>query len=222
MDFINLTKEQKYALKQIGKVGAENAANSMSMLVNRRINMNVTTINVVGFDEMMELIGGADELIVGILFELSGDITGTVYFILTVEEAESLIKKMTNIDNFSLFGDGPSDEFAISALSEAGNILTGSYLAALSDFVQLDIMHSIPHISVDMAGAVLTVGLVEISKISDDVMVIETDINGEQSKGKVRGKFFLLPDPGSLTKIFDRLGIEDYEQKQYRCQSRYS
>lgn len=212
MDFINLTNGQMDALKEIGKVGTVNAAASMSMLVNRNVHMDVPTVNVVSFDEMMNLLGGADELIVGILFEISGDIKGTVYFILTVEEANWLITKMANQTDFSLFGKESSDDLAKSVLMETGNILTSSYLSALSDYVELDIIPSIPYFSIDMAGAVLTVGLVEISKSSDYAMVIETDINSETSEEKIRGKFFLLPDPESLDKIFEKIEIKAYDK----------
>ncbi|MGM8364115.1 chemotaxis protein CheC [Virgibacillus sp. W0181] len=212
MSFKRLSTEQKDLLREIGNIGAGNAATSMSKLVNKKINMQVPSVKIVTFDDMMELIGGPEEVIVAILFRIMGDMPGTVYFLLTIEEAENLVDELTFNSDFPIVDNGELNEFAVSALQEVGNILTGSYLTALADFTKVNMHPSVPYLSIDMAGAALTAGLVELSHVSDYALIIDTkidDMEMTEAKG-IQGQFLLLPDPGSFTKIFSALGIDDY------------
>lgn len=211
MDYNNLSSMQLDVLREIGNIGAGNAATSLSQLVNKKIDMLVPSVNIVSFDDMMELIGGPDEVVVAILFRIYGDVPSTVIFILSVKEAEVLVQSMLGDSDFSLSDGGTSNKMAMSALEEVGNIVTGSYIAALSDFANVNLQPSVPHLGIDMAGAVLTYGLIEVSQVSDYAIIIDTKINSSESKNAIKGNFFLLPDPDSLGSLFTALGINDYE-----------
>lgn len=210
MVFDNLSSIQLDVLREIGNIGAGNAATSMSKLINKRIDMKMPSVNIVTFDEMMDTVGGPEELIVAMFFRIQGDAPGTVFFILTIEEAESLVSQITNDMELDLLSDDGPSELAISALKEIGNIMTGSYLTALSDFVKINMQPSIPHLGVDMAGSILTAGLLELSKMSDYAIIIDTEINDNNLKNGLNGHFFLLPDVESLPKIFDALGVHGH------------
>src|SRR5690625_1639594 len=210
MDVNNLSHIHIDALREIGNIGAGNAATSMSTLINKRIEMDVPSVNIVTFDEMMDIVGGPEELIVAMFFRICGDAPGTVYLMLSIEEAESLISHISDDISLNLRSEQP-DELALSALKEVGNIITGSYLSALSDFININMQSSVPYLSIDMAGAILTVGLIELSQVTDYAIVINTEINEETANNGVHGHFFLLPDPESFTKIFSALGITSYD-----------
>lgn len=210
MDFKKLSHIQLDVLREIGNIGAGNAATSMSKLINKRVDMDVPSVNVVTFDEMMEIIGGPEQLIVAMFFRIQGEAPGSVYFILSIEEAESLVSQITNGTTLNLLADTEPDELAISVLKEVGNIMTGSYLSALSDFVNINMQSSIPYLSVDMAGAVLTAGLIELSQVSDYAIVIDTEISKQGTKSGLNGHFFLLPDFESIPKFFSALGINGH------------
>lgn len=211
MEFTHLTNEQRDVLREIGNIGAGNAATSMSKLINKKIDMQVPSVNILGYNEMMEMIGGPEVLIVAILFRVQGDAPGTVYFILTTEEAEYLVSQITTDAQFNWSGDDPLDELAISVLQETGNILTSSYLSALSDFMNINLQPSVPYLSVDMAGAVLTAGLIELSQVTDFAIIIDTKIIYSNSKNEIRGHFLFLPDPESFSYIFKILGLSENE-----------
>lgn len=210
MSYIHLSSLQLDALREIGNIGAGNAATSMSKLIQKKVDMEVPSINVVGFDEVMDMVGGPDELIVGIFFRILGKAPGMVYLIFSLEEAETLVKQMTNNSNLTLSIE-ENDELAMSALSEAGNILAGSYLSALSDFTNINMQPSVPHLSVDMAGAILTVGLVEVSEVTDYAIIVNTKINNSSQDNGINGQLLLVPSPESFTKLFQALGIQDDE-----------
>lgn len=211
MKFSKLTSGQIDALREIGNIGAGNAATAMSKLINKKIGMQVPSVNIVSYDEMMEMIGGPEELIVAICFRILGNAPGTVYFILSIKEAEYLVSQITNNEELNSFNNDPIDDLAVSVLQEVGNILTGSYLSALSDLTNINMMPSIPHLIVDMAGAVLTVGLLELSRITDYAIIIDTKIDYHDSQNGIHGNFLLMPDPESFQKIFNSIGIKGYE-----------
>ena len=210
MEITKLTTIQKDVLKEIGNIGAGNAATSMSELLNKKIDMQVPTVNVVDFDEMMDMIGGHEQVITALFFRIQGEAPGTVYFILSIEEAKNLVEEITNQNGCGLLGE-EFDEMAVSALQEAGNILTSSYLSALSDFTNLNMQPSIPYLSIDMAGAILSAGLVELSQVTDYAIIINTRINYLDSKDGIQGNFFFIPDPHSFQKIYQSLGLHNHE-----------
>ncbi|GGM21524.1 CheY-P phosphatase CheC [Paraliobacillus quinghaiensis] len=210
MSFIeSLTAYQLDTLKEVGNIGSGNAATSLSALLNQKVDMTVPAVRIVDFDQMMDLVGGPDTLIVSVYLRIQGDAPGNMFFVLSPSEAETFVREMTGIDSFTV-DTPPLDEMGLSALQELGNILAGSYLSALSDFINVLLQPSVPLLHIDMAGAILTQGLMELSQESDYAIIIDTIINEQDNENDpIKGHFFLLPDPESFPKIFDRLGVED-------------
>lgn len=101
----------------------------------------------------------------------------------------------------------------MSALQELGNIVAGSYLCALSNLTNLNLLPTVPSLSIEMAGAVISAGLLELSKVGDFSIVIDTELMEVEQKymNSINGHFFLLPDPESFNTIFTVLGIESNE-----------
>ncbi|WP_277677854.1 chemotaxis protein CheC [Gracilibacillus dipsosauri] len=204
-----LTQIHLDVLKEIGNIGAGNAATALSELLNKKIDMSIPYIKIVDFNELIDLVGGPERLIVAVFLRIQGDAPGSMFFILSPEEADTLVQQLTGDNHFqtTLMEDNP---LAYSALSEVGNILSGSYLSSLSDFTTLNLQPTVPTLVIDMAAAILMEGLVEISQESDYAIMIDTMIEeGENVGTQVKGHFFLLPDPESFAKIFRALGVQN-------------
>lgn len=195
-------------LKEIGNIGAAHAATSLSQLLDRKIEMLVPKVSLVSFDEMFDLAGGAERIVAGIFLRIQGDLSGNMFFVLPVDSANQFIRRLIGDENFDFY-TVPIPEMGISAMQELGNILSGSYLSALSDFTGLKVHPTVPSLSVDMVGAIVSFGLIEVSHYSDEVIVIDTRIEeeGEDGNSSVDGHFFLLPDPESYLTIFRSLGV---------------
>ncbi|WP_080874737.1 chemotaxis protein CheC [Oceanobacillus timonensis] len=209
MDVFKLTGFQKDILKEVGNIGAGNAATSLSRLLEQKIDMTVPNVEIADFNEVIALVGGPEQPIVGIMFQVEGEITGVMAIVVDIEEAEYLVQKLTHNQAFQLSEqtNGAELEIAMSALSEIGNILTGSYLTALSDFTGMNLQPSVPHLGMDMAGAIMTMGLLEISQVTDYCIIIDTEIRQEEEgHEQIRGNFLFIPDPDSFQKLFAKLG----------------
>ncbi len=202
-DIRNLGEIQLSCLREVGNIGAGHAATSLSKLLQSEIHMNVPRVCVVGFDEIADVVGGAEQVVIGIFLRVEGELPSSIFFLLHQESAKRLVSGLVGS-----YGSGDQEEFTemeISALQEIGNILAGSYLSSLADFTKKDMQPTPPAISVDMAGAILSIGLIQLGPVSDYALVVDTEFR--QGDLEIHGHFFLLPDPGSVNLLFESLGV---------------
>ncbi len=199
----NMNNFEFDVLREIGNIGSGHAATALAKMLNQKIDIKVPQAVVCDFNTLCQMVGGEEKLVIGILLTLDGDINGMMMFIMDMPSSYSLLRQMM----FTDLKDG--DEFNDmhkSALHELGNIITGAYLASLSDLTKLKINSSIPYMSIDMAGAVLSVPAIEFGKLGDKAVMIETEF-GEESGKNINGYFLLIPTMESYNKIMSSLGI---------------
>ncbi|MFC6452021.1 MULTISPECIES: chemotaxis protein CheC [Paenibacillus] len=190
-------------LKEVGNIGAGHAATALSKLLDKPVDMLVPKVRVVAFEEIADSVGGAEEVVIAIFLRVEGETPGNLFFILTLESAKKLLRSLVGI---MATHDENYTEMELSALSEIGNILAGSYLSSLADFTQLAMSPTVPSIAIDMAGAILSFGLLQFGQMGDHALLIDTKfLDGNE---EVKGHFFLIPDPESFDKIFKALGVD--------------
>ncbi len=205
IDLENLNTIQFDVLKEIGNIGAGNATTALSRMINAKIDMSVPKVKLLGFSELAEVIGTEGTIMAGILLILEGDIEGMMMFLLEIDSARALVNSLlgkTNDEHTK--EDIEFDEMEFSALREIGNIITGSYLSALSDLTKLTIVASVPSLQIDMAEAILSIPAIEFSKIGDKVLLIQTQFDNES---QINGYFVLVPELESYDKILSSLGV---------------
>lgn len=199
-------------LKEIGNIGAGHAATALSSLLNTKIDMSVPNVKIMPFNDMMELVGGAENVVASVYFRIEGEAPGSMYFVTSLEQASNIIKQLSNDPEFQI-EDLEQNPIAASVLQEVGNILIGSYLSSFSDFTRLNIYPTVPALAIDMFGAIISYGLIEIGQVSDEAIVIDTVFFADEDKEnkELNGHFFLLPDPDSFEIIFNSLGLGSNE-----------
>ncbi|WP_456060946.1 chemotaxis protein CheC [Anaerosinus massiliensis] len=202
-EILNLSADQLDALREIGNVGAGNSATALSQIINRKIDMSVPKVAIMPLGDVPDVVGGPDAMVVGVFLRVYGLAPGSVLFLLPRDSAFYLIDMLMAKERGSTKNLDFMDE---SALMEIGNILAGSYLNALSYFTKLTLLPSIPALALDMAGAILSVVLVQLGQMGDHALVIETEFLSEDDG--IRGHFFLIPDPGSLNTILSAVGVK--------------
>jgi chemotaxis protein CheC len=200
-DIRKLGNEHLDILKEVANIGAGHAATALSQLLGKQIGMAVPNVYIARFDEICELAEGAETLIASVYIQISGDLSANMFFVLSKESADHLLSNI--VDNYN--DTGETDDFIRSALEEIGNILIGSYISSLSDFTGLSLNVSVPSLSIDMAGAILSEGLFELGKYGDFALTIDTAIY--QASGQIQGHFFFFLDPPSFAKLFHALGV---------------
>lgn len=190
-------------LKEIGNIGAGNAATALAKMISKKVDMKVPLVNVLDLSDVPEILGGAEEEVVGIFFKLEGEIEGSIMFVLDTQSALKLIELLMP----GISSDG-FNEFCFSALQEIGNILAGSYISSLSSLSNLDIKISIPSLALDMAGAILSVPAIHFGLMGDKILIIENEFVEDLSEDSVNGFFILIPEVDSYDVLFKSLGVQ--------------
>ena len=203
IDEFNLSPAQLDALREIGNIGAGNSATALSQVVNKKIDMNVPRVALIPIEDVPDLVGGPEEIVVAVFLRVYGKAPGNILFLMPRKNAFYLVD---GVMGKPLGTTQSLDEMDISALKEVGNILTGSYLNSFFHFTNISMIPSIPSLAIDMAGAILNIVLVQLGQMGDRAMVIETKFLAEDDS--INGHFFLVPDPGSLSTLVKAVGVE--------------
>lgn len=205
---LNELDEMQYdVLKEIGNIGAGNATTALSQMLSMKMDMSVPKVALTSFKEISNIIGSEEQIVVGILLELEGDIDGMIMFFFDTKSAHHLVdilmqkqQEDKDIDNYGT----DFDDIEMSALNEIGNIVAGSYLTAISTLTNMKIISSVPNMTIDMVGALLSVPAIEFSKYGDKLLLIQSQF-GELDF--VTGYFLLIPEYDSYDKILASLGM---------------
>ncbi len=201
MDNNSFSVAQLDALKEVGNIGSGNAATALSQLLNRKIDMNLPAINIISFQDIFDKIGGED-LVVGVIVRVLGDTPGSMLYVLDKDSALNIITSLTGEVSEEI------SEMGESALCEIGNIISGAYLNAMAMLTNLLIMPSVPAITTDMLGAILSTTFIESGQYDEYVLDIESVFKQGENSEKIGGHFYFIPVPGSLEKILNKLGVD--------------
>ncbi|MDO5156928.1 MAG: chemotaxis protein CheC [Eubacteriales bacterium] len=199
----NLTNTKMDVLKELGNIGAGNATTALSVLLNSKLEMELPIVNLLEFDEIADLVGGADTVVAAVLTRFTGDVNGMTLFIVDFDEAKKLISAMLNKSYSEGFEE--FDHMDRSTLKEVGNILMSSYIGSISTLTGLEIRTNPPEICVDMTGAILSQPLTILGQIGDQALIIDSKLS--DNNRLINGFILFVADDVSFDNIFSSLGI---------------
>ena len=87
IDEFNLSPVQLDALREIGNIGAGNSATALSQVLNKKIDMNVPKVSLVPIEEVPDLVGGPDAVILAVFLRVYGKAPGNILFLMPRENA---------------------------------------------------------------------------------------------------------------------------------------
>ena len=205
IDLEKLEDSQFDVLKEIGNIGAGNATTALATMLNIKVDMSVPNVALLPFDNISSFIGSEEQTVVGILLEIQGDIDGMMMFLFDMKSAHHLVNSLMMRDvHQDENGMADFSEMEMSALNEIGNIVSGSYLSALSGLTGMKMVSSVPALSIDMLGALLSVPAIEFGKYGDKLLMIQSEFGEDDF---VTGYFLLIPKLESYDKILTSLGM---------------
>ena len=205
IDLEKLEDSQFDVLKEIVNIGAGNATTALATMLNIKVDMSVPNVALLPFDNISSFIGSEEQTVVGILLEIQGDIDGMMMFLFDMKSAHHLVNSLMMRDvHQDENGMADFSEMEMSALNEIGNIVSGSYLSALSGLTGMKMVSSVPALSIDMLGALLSVPAIEFGKYGDKLLMIQSEFGEDDF---VTGYFLLIPELESYDKILTSLGM---------------
>jgi len=201
VESLDAMSEQYYdVLKEIGNIGAGNAMTALSQMLNCKVDMKVPQVKLLEFKDVATLMGGEEQILAGIFLGVEGDISGSMMFLIEIEAAKHLIGKLMGME----ISEGDLGEMEKSAMKEVSNIITGAYLNSLSTLTNMMIYPSVPYLTVDMAGAILSIPAIQFGQVGDKILLIQSQFSDDIA---IDGYFILMPDLESYDKILHSLGI---------------
>ena len=203
----NLSKHLD-VFKEIGNIGAGHAASALAGLLDRRISMSVPEASVLPFSDIVDVMDGPETIVTGVLIDVSGDLNGYILLLLAMDDAMAMVSQaLHEPERDTTDPDFELTELEKDTLLEIANILVGSFLSAITSFSGLGATPTVPQLSIDMLGAILSIALIEYGKIGDSVLFLKTQFN--DLAGDINGHFFLIPDYNSYKILLNALGLED-------------
>lgn len=192
------------ALREVANVGAGHAATALSQLTNRRVMIDVPSVQISPIEEAAAAVGNEGGIVAAILMHVLGDLTGRSLMLFDKSCAMRLVDMLLDREAGVTLMLG---EIERSTLKETANILTGSYLNGLSGLLGLMLIPSVPSLAVDLCGAVLSTSYLDFGEDRGIVIVLDTRFRFEPGDRGMSGHFVLLPDPASLNVILKALHV---------------
>jgi chemotaxis protein CheC len=189
----DLTAKEAKTMRDIAEKGSEKAAEALAALTGVETKVEFFKSDVMSVTKIKESVE-LNNVVTGVYLRIDGDLDGAILIYFPKKLAQNIVKTLMNKT-----GDnkGKIDDLAESALKEIGNILTGHYLTALSDFFGLNILESIPDIATDSLHAIIDTIALELSRDTTITMTFSMNFKfGEQT------------DKGAMTLFFNTDSVQ--------------
>lgn len=189
-------------LREIGSIGTGNAATALSAMLNKEVRITMPEVRIMGYNEAIEWIGGAEEITAGVLVRMGGEINGIMLSVQQLDFANLVLESVLHktVEDYSQLRNIEN-----SALVEVGNIMISTFINALSGLAGISVELSVPAFTVDMQGAILAVPMAEYGGQSDYIMTIGGNFVCDDKV--VSCRLLLSPDVRSLNFLLRKLGV---------------
>lgn len=176
-------------LLELGSIGAGHAATSLSELVQQPVMIDVPKIHAIKPQLIPKFYGLHETPTTAIYLQLIGKYGCDILLLFESSEAKKIVAMMTMAQSIEEI----DQSMETSALQELANILIGSFLTSISDFVGEGLLPTTPETVVDTFDAILDNFLIKQSMFSENALVFETRFrrSGESAKSFI----MIFPSP---------------------------
>lgn len=202
---MNFECDKLNVFREISNIGSGNASTSLGMMLNEIVDIGIPKSDLISFSDITNSYDSPEELVVGTVLQLAGDMEGFILVIMKLDSAINLLSKVTGNSVVCDKEDYDSVRNELSSIGEICNILCGTYLTAISDMTSLSIDPSIPYFSVDMVRAIMNLPISLYGPVSDSILCIETDFFTTDKS--IEGKYYFIPKVESCEKLLSSLGF---------------
>jgi len=195
-------------LRELGNIGAGNAATSLSVMLDEGVGISVPAVKILDYDGVVRTVGDPEELGIAIMIQYGGDVRGIVLFILNHDDAMNIGELLVGSSDDQEENSGGNtlmSDMKLSMVKEIGNILGCSYLGSIATMTGLNFEVSVPYVAIDMVGAILSAPLLLFSIDNSKILLIEESFLTDSRS--MKSHVILFADIPSLNTIMNRLGL---------------
>ncbi len=190
-----LSAFQLDAVRETANIGAGHAATALAQLTESPIMISVPTAVFSGAETLQRQLAAVPQPVAAVVMGMLGQLSGTTALVFPRPTVVRLAEMMMRRPSGSC---QVLTELETSAIREAGNILSGAYMNAMSDFLGLLLLPSPPVLVIDHAAAVVEHVVGGVAAPARSVLCVETEFMIRNQDEAFRGFFLMLPDPASL------------------------
>ena len=129
-------------LEAVARDGAVRSGRGLSGLLGQEVTIHVPEVRMGTRDDASDSVGGPDAVVMGAYLTISGDITGHSMLLFPQQRARECVDLMCGQTRGTTT---ESDELALSAVGELGNVVGSAFVNALADRTNLILHPSPPH-----------------------------------------------------------------------------
>ncbi len=195
----NLSEYEYGALKELGNIGIGNSATSLYKLTNIPVQTKVLGAKFELIENIPKITGVSEFPVLGSFMHIEKDLNGYILIFFPEKSVRSLSKILSSEEK----GVDQVDTMNRSLMEEISHIMAGTYVTALSKFLDLNILISIPYTVYDMFGSILNSVLTEMSCKMDFALLLNAEFLIKEEK--IYGNILTLFDPASLDCVLKRI-----------------
>ncbi|HEY3935037.1 MAG TPA: chemotaxis protein CheC [Gemmatimonadales bacterium] len=192
-------------LREVATIGAGHAATALSQLTDQRIMISVPHVRRVQYGEVPAMVSAFGDHVAVVAMRMLGDLTGRALLTFGEYDATRLC------DLILRRPQGPPralGELEQSGLKEVGNIVCSAYLTALSNFMGMMLLPSVPSLTIGPTTQAISSTVDPRESQSDLVFCVDTSFRAEGTGEPLTGAFLLMPDQASVRAILEAIRID--------------
>ena len=193
------------AIREMANIGLGHATTALATVSGKSFNMEIPNVETVTLEQVPLMMGDPEAVAIGICMPIDGDISGHTAFLFPWESAQRLWRMLIGTAPVS---PDQIDELSASAMLEIGNILSSSFLNAISDLSGLKLHATPPLVSVDLVYTIASTIVAEAELNEAVALAIETRLY-ETDDESTTGYFLCVPTLNGLKQLFNALGIAE-------------
>jgi chemotaxis protein CheC len=188
------------ALKETANIGTGHASIALSALMNKKVNINIPTTDVVNMHEVYSKVAQEKETVVGIYSKVKEGMNGNIIMLLPLGCAMKLVREI-NSDNTEEIKDSLKEK-DVTVLKKLGSVLYSAYLSALANFFEQNIIFQTPSIVSTFGDSIIDFILLQVGE-QEKVLLITINFTVEDTD--INGNFLLLFTISSLFPLLGKL-----------------
>jgi chemotaxis protein CheC len=202
-----LTASGLAVFEKMSHIGAKNASDALSQLIAREVEVKALAVRALPVEKLTDVIGHPNESVTTVVMDVTGQVAGNIMLIFSKQSAINVADLLAKRELGATDGLAQLD---ISAIKEAGNIITGAFLTAISNYIKINMLETVPEISTDMLKATMDFVLTKFAK-EQETRAVAFEIEFEMGTStlaaadRISAYFVLLLDLESATKLMDSL-----------------
>lgn len=201
----DLDSLRRDGLREVATIGAGHAATALSQLTDRRIMISVPQVRRVSYGEVPAMVLLFGDHVAVVSMRMLGDLTGRALLVFGESDATRLC------DLILRRPIGPRralGELEQSGLKEVGNIVTSAYLTALSNFMGMMLLPSVPSLTIGPTADAIASTVDPNESQSDLVFCVDTAFQADGADSPLSGAFLLMPDQASIHAILEAIRLD--------------